>query len=145
MAPGDTVKLPVNETEPTTLTDTLEGCPVVPDCTETPERLVTRSEYEVIVSGLTSSEPLFAIPTLPVPSLMIAVVAPVNDALIAAVVPAVIVVEAPPATVKLVITGFALSTCRVPVAEATVPSPAVRVAVRSRSPSASVAVSTSNA
>ena len=64
-----------------------------------------------------------------------------------AVVSLVIVTRFPaePATVKLVITGFALSTCRVPVALATVPSPAVRVAVRSRSPSVSVAVSTSNA
>src|SRR5439155_10932608 len=118
---------PVVDVRWATATDTLGGCPVVPDCTETPERLATTSEYVVSVSGLTSSEPPLAIPTLPVPSVMVAVVPPVNDALIATELPAVIVVEVPFATVKLVITGFALSTCRVPVALATVPSPAVRV------------------
>ena len=41
---GLTLALPVNDAGPTTATDTLGGCPVVPDCTETPERLVTRSE-----------------------------------------------------------------------------------------------------
>ena len=86
-------------------------------------------------------------PTLPpLPSLMVAVaLVPVNDALITVVVPAVIVVEVPPATVKLVMTGFALSTCNVPFAVAVVASPAVSVAVSCRSPSVSVVVLTSKA
>ena len=41
---GETVKLPVNDAGWTTDTETSGGCPVLPDCTETPDRLVTRSE-----------------------------------------------------------------------------------------------------
>src|SRR5438270_209304 len=70
---GLTLALPVNEAGPTTPTDTSGGCPGVPDCTITPERLVTRSEYEVRTSGLTRIDPLLAMLTVPEPSLMVAV------------------------------------------------------------------------
>ena len=83
---------------------------------------------------------------LPLPSLMVAVApTPENVALIGAALPAVIVVDAPPATMKLEIVGFALSTCRVPLAVAVDPSPAVSVAVNCWSPSANAVVTTSKA
>ena len=44
MAVGKTVKFPLNEAGWTTATETLGGWFGVPDCTQTPERLVTRSE-----------------------------------------------------------------------------------------------------
>ena len=50
-----------------------------------------------------------------------------------------------PATVKNVITGLALSTCSVPLADPVDPSPAVSVAVKDASVLGSLVVSKSNA
>ena len=44
MTVRSTVKFPVNDAACTTATETSGGCPVLPDWTETPDRLVTRSE-----------------------------------------------------------------------------------------------------
>jgi hypothetical protein len=110
---GETVKLPVMDAGGTTDTVTLGGCPVVPDWTVTPERLVTRRVNVVVTSGLSSAEPLLPRVMLPppLPLVMVALaVAGVKETLSKAVVPAVIVVEVLPEAVKVVITGLALST-----------------------------------
>src|ERR1700730_3564633 len=145
---GVTVKLPVKDAGETTDTVTSGGCPVVPDWTVTPERLVTRRLNVVVTAGLPRGEAvvLRGMVPPPLPLVMVALaVAGVKETLSKAVVPAVIVVEELPEAVKVVITGLALSTCRVPVAVAPELSPAVSVAVRVASPSARAVVSTSKA
>src|ERR1700704_2708887 len=81
---GETVKVPVMDGGGTTDTVTFCGCPVVPVCTATPERLGTRSEYVVTASGLTSNEAPLARLTLPPPpptTEIVLVTPPVNVAL----------------------------------------------------------------
>ena len=56
MVLGDTLAVPVKDAGETTPTLTSGFGPVVPVCTETPERLVTVSLYVVATSGLTSTE-----------------------------------------------------------------------------------------
>ena len=148
MTEGETVKLPVMNAGETTDTVTLGGWPLVPDWTVTPEWLVTRTVNVVVASGLTSAEPLALRVMLPGPltGVMVALaVAGVKETPSEAVVPAVIVVDGAPEAVKLVITGLALSTCRVPLAVAPELSPAVSVAVSAASPSSRAVVFTSKA
>src|SRR5438874_13198506 len=75
IAEGETVKLPVIEAGGTTDTVTSGSCPVVPVCTVTPERLVTRKLKVVLTSGLTSAEaPLVKVMLPPpLPLVMVAV------------------------------------------------------------------------